>query len=177
MNEDDQYQDGDVPEIRITLPAGTRNYMTPEGAQRLQADLHGMANVERPKLAAAVARLTSAETGGAADDLKRQRWRLRKLDRRIEYLNRMLAMLEVVDPTEQDSDRVVFGATVTVAGERDEQRTYQIVGVDESDPEQGRISWISPVAKALIGARRDEQVTVTLPGGESKLRVCRIEYH
>ena len=175
VSDDDQYRDEDVPEIRNPLPPGARNYMTPAGAERLQAELNGLISDERPKLAASVARFTSGKESGNADEMQDERLRLRKIDRRIEYLSRMGSLLEIVDPAEQRSDRVVFGATVTVSDAQGKQRTYQIVGVDESDPEQGRLSWISPVAKALIGSRVDDKVAVVLPGGETRLRVRKIE--
>ena len=175
VSEDDQYRDEDVPEIRIPLPPGARNYMTPAGAEQLQAELGRLANAVRPKLAAAVAKITAGSSGGNSDALRPERRSLRKVDRRIEYLNRMMAIAEIVDPAEQGSDRVVFGATVTVSDHQNEQRTYQIVGVDESDPEHGKVSWISPVAKALIGAGPGDEVKVVLPAGESQLRVKKIE--
>lgn len=173
VNEEDQYQDDDVPEIRVPIPPGARNYMTPAGAERLQAELRELTDGDRPRLAAAIARLSSPEGRGTEDTLRRQ---LRKVDRRVEYLTRMMAILEIVDPAKQKSNRVVFGAKVTVSGDHGEEQTYQIVGVDESEPEQGRISWISPVAKALIGALPNDEVKVRLPSGESRLRVRKIEY-
>ena len=152
VNEEDQHQDDDVPEIRVPIPPGARNYMTPAGAERLQAELRELANGDRPKLAAAIARLPSPEGRGTEDTLRRQ---LRKVDRRVEYLTRMLAILEIVDPAKQKSNRVVFGAKVTVSGDRGEEQTYQIVGVDESEPElvggdgardghDGRGQWLLP---------------------------------
>jgi transcription elongation factor GreB len=150
--------------------------MTPEGAEHLQKELSELVNSERPKLAAAIARITAGGGGGNTDALRQERRRLRKIDRRIEYLNRMTAIAEIVDPSEQNPDRVVFGATVTVSDQKKERHTYQIVGVDESDPQLGKISWISPLAKALVGSKIGEKVTVVLPGGESRLRVEKIEW-
>ncbi len=175
VSEDDQYHDEDIPEIRIPLPQGARNYMTPEGAEQLRTELSELIGSVRPKLAASVARITAASSGGNADALRQERRRLRKIDRRIEYLDRMAAIAEIVDPSEQKSDRVLFGATVTVSDQKNERHTYQIVGVDESDPQLGKISWISPLAKALVGSKIGEEVTVVLPGGESRLRVEKIE--
>jgi transcription elongation factor GreB len=175
-SEDDQDRDEDVPEIRIPLPEGARNYMTPAGAEKLQAELGKLVNSVRPKLVAAVARTTAGSGTTDTDALRQERRSLRKVDRRIEYLNRMMAIGEIIDPAEQATDRVVFGATVTVSDQHNDQRTYQIVGVDESDPEIGKVSWISPVAKALTGTRLGEEVKVVLPGGESRLRVTKIEF-
>jgi transcription elongation factor GreB len=150
--------------------------MTPAGAEQLQAELGELIKTVRPKMAAAISKITARSGGGSADALRRERRRLRKVDRRIEYLNRMLAIAEVVEPPEQGPDRVVFGATVTVSDQENKQRSYKIVGVDESDPPQGKVSWISPVAKALMGAKSGEEVTVAMPGGESRLKVRKIEY-
>lgn len=176
VSEDDQYHDEDIPEIRIPLPQGARNYMTPAGAEQLQTELNNLVKSVRPKLAASVSKITSRSSGGNADALRQERRHLRKIDRRIEYLNRMAAIAEIVDPSEQKTDRVVFGATVTVSDRRNERHTYQIVGVDESDPQLGKISWISPLAKALVGSKIGEEVTVFLPGGESQLRLEKIEF-
>ena len=176
VSEDDQDHEEDIPEIRIPLPPGARNYVTPEGARQLRTELNELVNSMRPKLAAAVAKITAGSGGGNIDTLRQERRRLRRIDRRIEYLNRMAAIAEIVEPQAQASDRVVFGATVTVSDQQHKVRTYQIVGVDESDPPNGKVSWISPLAKALIGARTGDEVKVVLPAGESRLRVKKIEY-
>lgn len=169
-----QFDDEDVPEIRWPLPPGARNRMTPEGAARLQEELQTLANQERPKTAALIGRLT-AEAGTDRDALSRERRRLRQIDRRIEYLTRMVRDLEVVDPAAQAPGRVLFGAEVTVEEEAG-RRVYRIVGVEESNPGQGRVSWISPLARALAGARVGDTVTLTLPGGRQALKVLKIEY-
>ncbi len=171
---DAQYGEEDVPEIRSPLPPGARNYMTPAGAERLQEELRELVSSERPRVAAAVARLTSGAEAADPDQLTVQRRRLREIDRRIEYLTGMAARLEVIDPAGQDPDRVVFGATVTVAEPGGGEKTYQIVGVDEAEPEAGRVSWISPVARALTGARVGQEVRLSLPAGETRLRVLRV---
>ena len=111
---DAQFQDEEVPEIKIPLPPGAANYATPAGAERLRAELAELSGRERPRVAAAVTRLAAPGSGMDRDELSVQRRRLRELDRRIEYLNRMLARIEIVDPKEQAGDRVLFGATVTV---------------------------------------------------------------
>lgn len=143
-----QSNEGDVPERKIPLPPEARNYVTPEGAERLRAELQGLLESERPRAMAQIARLSSAGNAdpGALAGLRR---RLGEIDRKIEYLSRMAAIAEVVDPLRQRSDRVVFGAAVTVRDDGGGERTYRIVGVDESDPEREKISWVSPVARAL----------------------------
>jgi transcription elongation factor GreB len=145
--------------------------MTPRGAERLRAELAELQR-ERPRLNAALGLVEGSER----DVRGEQRRRMREMDRRIEYLSRMHSNLEVIDPAQQRSDRVVFGATVTVREIGGGERTYQIVGVDEADPENGRLSWISPVARALVSARVGDTVTLKLPGGETKLTVIALRF-
>ena len=134
-------QENEAPELKIPLPPGARNYVTPQGAERLRAELGELLALEAP--------------------------RLREVDRRIEYLSRMRAIMEVVSPSVGHPDRVEFGTTVTVREAGGSEKTYRIVGVDESDPAQGLVSWISPLARALVGKRPGEQARVKLPANES----------
>ncbi len=172
---DSQFQEEEVPPIKIPLPPGASNYMTPEGAGRLRGELASLADVERPRISAALARLVTPGAGPDREQLSAQRRRLREIDRRIEYLRAMLARVEVVDPALQRADRVLFGTAVTVLEADSRRRKYRIVGVDESDPAEGRISWISPLAKALLGRREGERVRLELPEGESNLLIIKIE--
>ena len=173
---DSQYQDEEVPEIKIPLPPGAANYMTPAGAERLRAELAALRGEERPRAAGAVTRLSASGAATDRDELAVQRRRLRELDRRIEYLQRMLGRIEVVDPRGQSGDRVLFGARVTVQQEDGVQRVYRIVGVDEADPAAGQVSWVAPLAKALLGRRPGERTVLRLPDGEQRLRVLAVEY-
>jgi transcription elongation factor GreB len=102
--------------------------------------------------------------------------RLREIDRRIRFLQKRLEAARVVDPLEQKGDRVVFGATVTVADEDGDERTYRIVGIDESEPTVGKVSWISPLAKTLMGARVGDGVTLRTPKGEEELEVLEVRF-
>jgi transcription elongation factor GreB len=172
---DSEFQEEEVPPIKIPLPPGASNYMTPEGAGRLREELASLADVERPRVAAALARLVTPGAGPDREQLSAQRRRLREFDRRIEYLRAMLARVEVVDPARERADRVLFGATVTVEEPDSRFRKYRIVGVDESDPAAGRISWVSPLGKALLGRREGERVRLKLPEGESSLLILKIE--
>ncbi|HUX11628.1 MAG TPA: GreA/GreB family elongation factor [Spirochaetia bacterium] len=172
---DEQFQDDEIPEIRSPLPQGARNYMTPAGAERLQRELQELAGVERARIAGEVTHLAAGGSNTERDELAVQRRRLREIDRRIEYLRGMSSRLEVIDPRGQDPSRIAFGATVTVREGADTNH-YTIVGVDEADPEAGRISWISPVARALVGARVGQTVTVRLPRGDTRLSVENISY-
>lgn len=172
---DSDFRDDDLPEIRNPLPRGTRNYMTPEGAERMQHELHDLTTVERPRAAAEVARFGGETSNTDRDAHATALHRLREIERRVDYLRRMSTILEVVDPENQDSGRVAFGATVRVR-EGNRIATYRIVGVDESSPESGLISWISPIAKALTGATVGQTVRVSLPRGDSELTVEQIRY-
>jgi transcription elongation factor GreB len=149
-----------IPEPKNLLPEGVKNYVTPQGAQALRAELRHLVEVLRPEAARAKAR-----------------GRLEAVDRRARFLEEHIANMVVVDPTAQEGDSVHFGATVGVADEEGNEKTYKIVGVDESDPSGGKISWISPIAKALISARVGDIVTLELPGGDVELEVLSIQYH
>jgi len=171
-----QFQDEEVPEIKIPLPPGAANYMTPAGAQALQAELAGLRGGERPQAAGAVTRLAASGAATDRDELAVHRRRLREIDRRIEYLSRMLARLEVIDPAAQEGERVLFGARVTVQHEDGRRRVYRIVGVDEADPPAGDVSWIAPLARALLGRRPGEWADLKLPEGGERLRILEIQY-
>ncbi len=173
---DSQYQDEEVPEIKVPLPPGAANYMTPAGAQALRAQLDALQGRERPQAAGAVTRLAASGAATDRDELAVQRRRLRELDRRIEYLSRMLARLEVIDPAAQGGERVLFGARVTVQREDGSRQVYRIVGVDEADPTRGEVSWIAPLARALLGRSAGESTVLKLPGGEERLSILAVQY-
>jgi transcription elongation factor GreB len=173
---DSQFQDEEAPEIKIPLPPEAANYMTPAGAQALRAELGALRGGQRPRVAGAVTRLAASGSFSDRDELAVQRKRLREIDRRIEYLSRMLARLEVIDPAAQAGQRVLFGARVSVQAEDGSRRVYRIVGVDEADPAAGAVSWIAPLARALLGRSPGEWVDLKLPEGEQKLRILAVEY-
>jgi transcription elongation factor GreB len=176
---DAQFQDEELPEIKIPLPPGVANYMTPAGAQALHAELAALRGTQRPRAASALTRLSASGAVTDRDLLAAERRRLREIDRRIEYLSRMLARIEVVDPATQTGERVLFGATVTVreeGGGGEQEKVYQIVGVDEADPAAGRISWIAPLAKALLGRQAGESAVLKLPDGQQRLQIIEVEY-
>jgi transcription elongation factor GreB len=157
----------DVAPLKLPLPPRARNYMTPRGAARLLAELERLRAERRPALAARAA--GERAPGPARRDLA-------ECDRRIGYLSSMQALLEVVDPAAQQGDRVLFGATVTVRLSPAGERRFRIVGVDEVAPGSGDVSWISPVARALMGSRVGDTVRVELPAGPARLEVLSIEY-
>lgn len=153
-----------------------KNYITPPGAKKLRDELHRLLHVERPEVVRTVAWAASNGDRSENADYIYGKRRLRELDRRIRFLTKRLESAEVIDPSAQKSDRVLFGATVTVADESGAERVYQIVGVDESDPARGRVSWISPLAKALLGKKAGEVLTFRSPKGEEELEILSIVY-
>jgi transcription elongation factor GreB len=173
--------DDDVPDVASLLPAGTRNYMTPGGFARLKSELDHLVGTERPALVATVSWAASNGDRSENGDYIYGKKRLREIDRRIRFLVKRLDNAEVVDPAtprEDDaSERVFFGATVTVRSlARDEERTLAIVGIDETDTGRGYISWISPVARALMKSREGDVVTVRTPAGAEELEVVEVAY-
>ena len=157
-------------------PAGVRNYMTPAGFLRIKTELKRLVEDERPQVVKTVSWAASNGDRSENGDYIYGKRRLREIDRRIRYLMKRLEIAEVVDPGGQDQERVFFGATVTYADSQGAENTVSIVGTDEVDPPRGRISWISPVARALLKAREGDNVTLRTPGGAEQLDVLEIRY-
>jgi transcription elongation factor GreB len=178
--EDATPDDDDDAELASPLPTGARNYMTPGGYARLRRELDHLVSKERPELVATVAWAASNGDRSENADYIYGKKRLREIDRRIRFLVRRLDAAEVVDPTaprDDDSEsRVYFGATVTVANAAGDERTVSIVGIDEIDTERGYISWISPMARALMKAREGDTVTLRTPGGVEELDIVSVRY-
>ena len=157
----------DLHELPLPLPQGAKNYMTPEGALALADELRGLTEIERPR---AEALLAAAPPADSAAHIRR----ISHLDQRISYLARMKSALEVVS-LPGSLERVVFGLEVGVRDEGSgEERSYRIVGVDESDPDRGLLSWASPVARSLVGKRVGELAVARLPRGECRMRILSI---
>jgi len=178
--ETDDADDDDVPEGAPLLPQGTRNYMTPGGFARLKGELDHLVGVERPQLVATVSWAAGNGDRSENGDYIYGKKRLREVDRRIRFLVRRLDRAEVVDPSgragDDDDDRVYFGATVDVVNAKGEARTVSIVGVDEIDTARGYISWVSPMARALIKSREGDTVMLQTPGGAEELEVAAVRY-
>jgi len=163
-------------EVEPQMPAGTKNYITPAGHARLKSELKALVEIERPELIKTVSwAAANGDRSENADYLYGKR-RLREIERRIRFLMKRLEAAEVVDPRDQDQDRVFFGATVTYADSSGGEHTVSIVGTDEVDPARGRVSWVSPVARALLKAREGDAVTLRTPAGEEQLEVLAIRY-
>ena len=170
--------DGDEDDLpEAALPAGTKNYITPAGLQRLQDELRQLTRVERPKVVETVAWAAGNGDRSENGDYIYGKKRLREFDRRVRFLVKRLEIAEVVDPSQQKKrDQVFFGATVTYVDGRDQERTIRIVGVDEARLEHAEVSWTSPVARALLKARVGDSVEVRTPAGSEPIEVLRIAY-
>lgn len=162
----------------LALPPGTKNYMTRGGYDRMRAELEQLVKHDRPALVQVVAWAASNGDRSENGDYIYGKKKLREMDRRIRYLHKRLDAAEVVDPGRQDvTDQVFFGATVTVYDETSgEEATYRIVGIDEADAGAGRISWISPLARALLKARVGDSVRLHSPAGLRLLEVVDVRY-
>jgi len=164
-------------EPALKLPAGTRNYITPAGHARLKNELEELVKRERPKVVEIVAWAASNGDRSENGDYIYGKRRLREIDRRIRFLTKRLDIAEVVDPLRQgDNDQVFFGARVTVADAEGNENTYTIVGVDEADVARGRISWISPLARALIKAREGDSIRFQSPVGIREMDIIEVFY-
>jgi transcription elongation factor GreB len=173
---DDAPDDELEPDPGPAVPVGAKNYITPAGHRRLREELAQLWEVERPRLVETIAWAASnGDRSENADYLYGKR-RLREVDRRIRFLSKRLESAEVVDNAGRDHEHVFFGATVTYADRAGAERTVCIVGMDEVDPARGRVSWVAPVAKALLRAREGDVVTVRTPGGAEEIEVVAIRY-
>ncbi len=159
----------DLPESPLTarlpsaLPPGAKNYLTPGGAERMRGELERLAPVERPK------------TASGADPGKPDR-NIQALEQRIRQLEQSLQSAEIVEPPAKPWDQVRFGATVTVRNGAGTESQYRIVGVDETDIDRGWVSWLSPIARALLKARLGQRVRFHFPAGEDELEIVGITY-
>lgn len=170
-------QDEDDQEAgEASLPV-ERNYMTPAGHARMLAELNQLLRVERPALVDVVAWAASNGDRSENGDYLYGKKRLREIDRRIRYLSKRLEHAVVVDPRDRAGcEQVYFGATVTIVDEQDQSQRLSIVGIDEADPKRGRISWISPLARALFKAEVGDEVRLDTPGGRRTFTIAQIEY-
>lgn len=157
-----------VPRPVSPLPPGARNHFTAGGAQRLRAELAQLTDTERPALLALV-----GDPGLRGADAKE---RLQHLEQRMAYLQQSLATAAVAGEPPLPHDVVRFGATVTVRDQRGVETIYRIVGVDETDFERNEVSWLSPIARALLNARLGQKVPFKFPAGATQLEIIRIAY-
>jgi transcription elongation factor GreB len=159
------------------LPRGTKNYMTPAGFRAMQDELKQLRREERPKVVEVVSWAAGNGDRSENGDYIYGKKRLREIDRRIRFITKRLENAEVVEPRLQTNrEQVFFGAIVTYADEDDTEHTIRIVGVDEADLERGAVSWVSPIARALLKAREGDLVEVRTPQGPRPIEVVEIRY-
>lgn len=164
-------------EPSLKLPPGTRNYITPAGHARLRDELESLVKRERPHVVEVVAWAASNGDRSENGDYIYGKRRLREIDRRIRFLSKRLDIAEIVDPLRQgDNDQIFFGACVTVADQCGQENTYTIVGVDEAEVSRGRISWVSPLARALLKAREGDSIRFQSPVGIRELEILEVMY-
>lgn len=180
VREDSAADEDDPPAQQPALPAGSANYMTRRGYLLLQEEFERLVKVERPALVQVVSWAAGNGDRSENGDYIYGKKRLREIDRRLRYLTKRLESAVVVDPAEQaDLEQVFFGATVTyvdLADDSLQSSTHQIVGVDEADASAGRISWIAPLARALMKARVGDVVRLQTPAGVRELEIEEISY-
>jgi transcription elongation factor GreB len=170
-------RESDVEEELVVAPAllPAKNYISPAGYARLRGELKQLVEVERPEVVRTVS--WAAKNGDRSEngDYLYGKKRLREIDRRVRFLIKRLEAAEVVDAAGRDTDQVFFGSTIRIKS-KTEEKTVTIVGVDETDSPRNRISWISPVAKALIKAREGDTVVLRTPGGVEELEILEVRY-
>lgn len=177
VKESDNEDDDDLEAGAPPIPAGTKNYMTPEGHQRMKDELLRLIDVDRPEVVRTVSWAASNGDRSENGDYIYGKRRLREIDRRIRFLTKRLDRAEVVDPSvHHGSDQIFFGATVSYENRAGEEHRITIVGIDELDPLNGKISWISPVARALTKAREGDSVVLHTPAGLDELTILEVSY-
>jgi transcription elongation factor GreB len=169
------HDEDDVELAQSALPPGGKNYITPEGYARLDAELRRLVELERPEVVKTVAWAASNGDRSENGDYIYGKRRLREIDRRVRFLIKRLEAAEIVHSSGRDTDQVFFGAEVKIRTLR-EVRMVRIVGVDEVDPTRGHVSWISPMARALLKAREGDTVTLRSPAGEEPIEIIEVSY-
>lgn len=172
--ESDNDQD-DTPEADASVPGG-KNYITPKGAERLREELKQLKYVERPEVTKTVAWAAGNGDRSENGDYLYGKKRLREIDKRLRFIAKRLEAAEIIDPLTIKAEHVMFGATVTLRYEDDTERVYSIVGVDELDIEKGRISWMSPLARALMKGREGDVINFNSPKGLQEIEILAVEY-
>ncbi|KAF0164786.1 MAG: transcription elongation factor GreB [Rhodocyclaceae bacterium] len=175
VKESDDEDEEEAPESQI--PAGTKNYMTVRGHAQIRAEFEHLVKVERPAMVQVVSWAAGNGDRSENGDYIYGKKRLREIDRRIRFLAKRLDSAVIVDPADQrNCDQVFFAATVTVCDADGAEATYQIVGIDEANAMEGRISWISPLARALLKAREGDTVRFDSPGGLREIDIIEVRY-
>jgi transcription elongation factor GreB len=164
------------PDVELQALPTKKNYISPKGYARLKDELHTLLHRTRPDLTQVIAWAASNGDRSENADYIYGKRKLREIDRRIRFLTKRLEIAEVIDPAQVTAEKIQFGATVTYRNEEGTQKKISIVGIDEIDPSNGKISWISPLARVLLGASVGDVVTFHLPKGEDELEIVKLEY-
>jgi transcription elongation factor GreB len=167
--------DGDE-DLRAEAPVPAKNYITPTGFARLDAERRRLVERERPDVVRAVSAAAANGDRSENADYIYGKKRLREIDRRVRFLIKRLEIASVVDNAGRDTDQVFFGATVRFASRGGGERSVTIVGADGVDPARGRVSWVSPIARALLKARAGDAVTLRTPTGAEQLDIVEVSY-
>ena len=177
VKESDNDEDEEAQALAQAIPAGAKNYITPAGYQRIKDELLHLIDVERPEIVKVVHWAASNGDRSENGDYIYGKRRLRQIDGRIRFLTKRMDAAAVVDPTaHHGNDQIFFGATVTYCNAAGDEHCVTIVGIDELDPLKGKISWVSPVARALTKAREGDLVTLQTPLGPEELEVLSVSY-
>jgi transcription elongation factor GreB len=177
VKESDNDDDDEALALAQAIPAGSKNYITPAGHKAIKDELLQLIDVDRPEVVRVVHWSSSNGDRSENGDYLSGKRRLREIDRRIRFLTKRLDSAFVVDPSvHYGNDQVFFGATVTYVNKAGEEHTVTIVGIDELDPLKGKISWVSPVARALTKAREGDVVMLQTPQGNDELEILSVEY-
>jgi transcription elongation factor GreB len=169
------HDEDDVEPAQSALPPGGKNYISPEGYARLDAERRQLVELERPEVVRTVAWAAANGDRSENGDYIYGKRRLREIDRRVRFLIKRLEAAEIVHSSGRDTDQVFFGAAVRIRG-REGEKQIRIVGVDEVDPARGQVSWISPIARALLKARQGDTVTLRSPAGEEPIEIIEVSY-
>lgn len=177
VKEDSNFDDDDLEAGGLAIPPGSKNYITRFGYDNMRAELSELVNKERPEMVSTVSWAASNGDRSENGDYIYGKKRLREIDRRIRFLTKRLETIEVVDTHLQTNrHQVFFGATVEYINQDGEEFTITIVGIDEAEPLLGKISWISPVARALMKAKEGDVVNVNTPNGQQELEILAVNY-
>lgn len=177
VKENEQSADDESESAAPEIPVGAKNYMTPEGHLAMKTEFLRLIDVDRPEVVSIVSWAASNGDRSENGDYIYGKRRLREIDRRLRFLSKRLDIAEVVDPrVHHGSEQIFFGATVLYENHLGEEVTVTIVGVDEFDPLRGKISWVSPVARALIKARVGDVVSLNTPLGTDELTILDVTY-
>jgi len=177
VKESTEENDDDLDAAQPEIPAGTKNYMTPAGYRRMRDELLHLIDEARPEVVKLVSWAASNGDRSENGDYIYGKRRLREIDRRIRFLTKRIDLAEVVNSSRQENtDQVFFGATVEYATEDGETHSVKIVGVDEVDLDRGHVSWISPIARALLKSKIGDQVTLHTPAGPQAIDVMDVTY-